>query len=163
MCCTRLQLYCNEEPHLLGVGLVWPHLFIGSPHVFYCEKVVFYQESSRFLFRVFFSLFGLPSFILVLRQLFSFLSELLQELVSPIEMIDLQQYRVALGCFVSFHASLSKSCEYVRVESKNVISVCRHSVHFTILLTFCVSYCCWVGILRLTRGPQLESVPNVLH
>ena len=138
MCCTRLLLYCNEEPHLLGVGLVWPHLFIGlprdSPRVFYCEKVVFHRESSRFLFFRVFSLFGLPSLILVLRQLFSFLSVLLQGLVSPIKMIDLQQYRVAIGCFVSFHASLSKSCEYVRVESKNVISVCRHSVHCTILL-----------------------------
>ena len=51
-----------------------------------------------------------------------FLSELFQ--VSVAEMISLQQYRLAIGCFVNFHASLtSKSSEYVRVESKNVISV----------------------------------------
>ena len=42
---------------------------------------------------------------------------------------------------MSFHASLSKSCEYFRAESKNVISVCRHSLHFAILLILLTFLC----------------------
>ena len=78
-------------------------------------------------------------------------------------MIDLQQYRVAIGCFVSFHASLSKSCEYVRVESKNVISVCRHSVHFTILLVLLTFFCKLLllgGDIETNPGPPTRKCPQ---
>ena len=78
-------------------------------------------------------------------------------------MIDLQQYRVAIGCFVSFHASLSKSCEYVRVESKNVISVCRHSVHFTILLVLLTFLCKLLllgGDIETNPGPPTRKCPQ---
>ena len=78
-------------------------------------------------------------------------------------MIDLQQYRVAIGCFVSFHASLSKSCEYVRVESKNVISVCRRSVHFTILLVLLTFLCKLLllgGDIETNPGPPTRKCPQ---
>ena len=114
------------------------------------------SESSSFLF---FSL------ILVFWQIFLFLSEPLQ--VSVAEMIGLEQYHLTIGCFVSSHASLiSKSCEYVRAESKNIISVCRHSVHFVILLVLLTFLCKLLllgGDIETNPGPQLESVPNVLH
>ena len=103
----------------------------------------------------------LLSLILVLRQLFSFLSELLQ--VSVAEMIDVQQYGLAIGCFVSFHASLSKSCEYVRAESKNVISVCRDSVHFAILLVLLTFLCKLLllgGDIETNPGPPTRKCPQ---
>ena len=78
-------------------------------------------------------------------------------------MIDVQQYRLAIGCFVSFHASLSKSCEYVRVESKNVISVCRHSVHFTILLVLLTFLCKLLllgGDIETNPGPPTRKCPQ---
>ena len=86
-----------------------PPLHIGLPRdllcVFSLRKLPVFSssESSSFLFL---------SLILVLWQIFLFLSELLQ--VSVAEMIGLEQYRLTIGCFVSSHASLiSKSCEYV--------------------------------------------------
>ena len=111
------------------------------------------SESSSFLF---FSL------ILVLWQIFLFLSELLQ--VSVAETIGLEQYRLTIGCFVSSHASLiSKSCEYVRAESKNVISVCRHSVHFVILLVLLTFLCKLLllgGDIETNPGPPTRKCPQ---
>ena len=147
------MLVCTiKEPHLLGVGLVWSRLFIGLPRVFHC-------------FSLFFSLlyWSSLSLILVLQKLFSFIpSELFQ--VSVAEMIGLQQYRLAIGCFVSFHASLtSKSCEYVRAESKNVISVCRDSVHFAILLVLLTFLCKLLllgGDIETNPGPPTRKCPQ---
>ena len=86
------------------------------------------------------------------------------KLVSPSLMIGLQQYRLAIGCFVSFHVSLiSKSCEYVRAESKNVISVCKHSVHFTILLillTFLCKLLLLGGDIETNPGPPTRKCPQ---
>ena len=128
-----------------------PPLHIGLPRD---RKLPFFSssESSSFLF---FSL------ILVLWQIFLFLSELLQ--VSVTEMIGLEQYRLTIGCFVSSHASLSKSCEYVRAESKNIISVCRHSVHFVILLVLLTFLCKLLllgGDIETNPGPPTRKCPQ---
>ena len=72
-------------------------------------------------------------------------------------MIGLEQYRFTIGCFISSHLSLiSKSCEYVRAESKNVISVCRHSVHFVILLVLLTFLC---KLLLLGGNIETNSEP----
>ena len=78
-------------------------------------------------------------------------------------MIDVQQHRLAIGCFVSFHTSLSKSCEYVRAESKNVISVCRDSVHFAILLVLLTFLCKLLllgGDIETNPGPPTRKCPQ---
>ena len=122
--------------------------------VSFTEKVpVFSSSKSSSL-----SYIGLLSLILVLRQLFSFLSELLQ--VSVAEMIDVQQYRLAIGRFVSFHASLSKSCEYVPAESKNVISVCRHFAILLVLLTFLCKLLLLGGDIETNPGPPTRTCPQ---
>ena len=66
----------------------------------------------------------------------------------------IKQYRLTIGCSISSHASLSKSCEYVRAESKNVISVYRHSVHFAILLVLLTFLC---KAIDTVRGGGLET------
>ena len=119
------------------------------------EKVPVFSSSESSLL----SYIGLLSLILVLRQLFSFLSELLQVSVVA-EMIDVQQYRLAIGCFVSFHASLSKSCEYVRAESKNVISVCRHFAILLVLLTFLCKLLLLGGDIETNPGPLTRKCPQ---
>ena len=75
----------------------------------------------------------------------------------------MQQYRAAIGCFVSFHASLCKSHEHVLSQRKNIIRVCRGSVNFIILLVLLTSICKLLllgGDIEINPGPPTRKCPQ---
>ena len=62
-----------------------------------------------------------------------------------------------------FRELTSKSWEYVRLESKNVISVCKHNVHFAILLillTFLCKLLLLGGDVETNPGPPTRKCPQ---